>query len=84
MCQLCDELGYRWTVCETCGIEFPYQSVDQLSLLETGRMDDAGGLPWFVEGHVPEWLLPSMVWEGTAVPDRCHRCDPGGWRVLED
>jgi len=24
MCYLCEQLGYRWTVCTTCGIEFAY------------------------------------------------------------
>ena len=84
VCELCEQLGYRWAVCSACGIEFPYQAADQLAALETGRMDGEGGWPWFVEGHVPEWLLPSMVWQGFTQPERCSRCDSSGWRLVDD
>ena len=83
VCQLCEQLGYRWAVCSACGIEFPYQAADQLAALETGRMDGEGGWPWFIEGHVPDWLLPSMVWQGDTQPERCSRCDPSGWRPVD-
>ena len=62
----------------------PYQAADQLAALKTGRMDGEGGWPWFVEGHVPEWLLPSMVWQGSTQPERCSRCDSSGWRPVDD
>jgi len=81
---LCEQLGYRWAVCSSCGIEFPYQAADQLAALETARMDTGGSWPWFIEGHVPEWLLPSMVWERSTEPERCYRCDPSGWRIVDD
>jgi hypothetical protein len=84
VCELCEQLGYRWAVCSACGIEFPYQAADQLAALEAGRMDGEGGWPWFVEGHVPEWLLPSMVWQGSTQPERCSRCDSTGWRLVDD
>ena len=84
VCQLCKQLGYRWATCSDCGIEFPYQAADQLAALETARMDAAGSWPWFIEGHVPEWLLPSMVWQGPGEPERCSRCNPAGWRGVDD
>lgn len=80
MCQLCERLGYRWTVCAWCGIEFPYQAADQLSALQAVRMDAAGGIPWYVEGHVPDELIPSSIWTGRGEPSSCLRCDPEGWR----
>jgi hypothetical protein len=84
VCQLCEQLDFRWTVCLSCDIEFPYQAADQLAALEAARLDAAGGLPWFVEGHVPEWLLPSLVWHGTGEPALCPRCDSTGWRTVAD
>ena len=47
VCQLCEELGYRWAVCVACGIEFPYQAADQLAAPtgtspETDRSDRPG------------------------------------------
>jgi hypothetical protein len=59
VCELCEQLGYRWAVCSACGIEFPYQAADQLAALEAGRMDGEGGWPWFVEcrnGSCPQWF----------------------------
>lgn len=84
MCQLCEHLGYHWAVCLTCGVEFPYQAADQLAALKIGRMDSTGSWPWFVDGHIPDWLLPSMVWDGAREPEYCFRCDPSGWRTVED
>jgi hypothetical protein len=55
-----------------------------LAALETGRMDAEGGWPWFIEGHVPEWLLPAMVWQGGAEPEQCSRCNPTGWRTIDE
>lgn len=83
MCQLCERLGYRWAVCVNCDIEFAYHGADQLAALETGRMDSVGGWPWFVDGHVPDWLVPAMVWDGAREPDHCYRCEPAGWHMTE-
>lgn len=82
MCHLCERLEYRWAVCGACGIEFPYQAADQLEAFETGRMQASGEWPWYVDGHVPDWLVPSMVWEGTTPPETCSRCDSVGWRPV--
>lgn len=84
MCQLCERLGYLWTVCDSCHIEFPYQDSEQLAALQAVRMDSVGGFPWYVEGHVPEWLIPSMVWSGAGEPSDCFRCDSSGWARLDD
>jgi hypothetical protein len=64
VCELCEQLGYRWAVCSACGIEFPYQAADQLAALKTGRMDGEGGWPWFVvfvKHHVLEGALQGLL-----------------------
>jgi hypothetical protein len=47
-------------------------------------MDAESGRPWFIEGHVPDWLLPAMVWRGGAEPEQCSRCNPTGWRTIDE
>lgn len=84
MCSLCDHLQPRWTVCAGCDIEFPYHAKDQLAELEAVRLDAGGRWPWYVEGHVPDWLLPSIVWEGAEPPSHCSTCNAYGWRTIED
>lgn len=84
MCTLCERLQPRWAVCTGCDLEFPYQAADQLADFQTARLDASGQFPWYIDGHVPDWLRPSMVWTGQDAPSHCSKCNAYGWRAVED
>ena len=70
---MCERLQPRWAVCTGCDLEFPYQAADQLADFQTARLDASGQFPWYIDGHVPDWLRPSMVWTGQDTPSHCSK-----------
>lgn len=73
-CPICEALGLEWSVCEVCGIEFPWEywfvETDD-ELVVAVPAEDRGDRPAYLS---PVWL----VRVGDLVtPSKCEQCSGG-------